>query len=417
MKTVSCFTWRAKIAALALLGAWFAGPGDGRAQLEHAQWPTGLSCQKAPPEGHVTSNPIACTVSCSRGGRVASALALAPRTTAGLTITINGTCIEAVDQVPGNVTLRGASSGDGLQAPAASSNPVLGISGAGVTLDSLTLSGGLNALLVHSGASAVGNNLVIEGSSIRNVLANGVITLNSPSIENSKGDGITALSGGIVFLNGGTVQNNSRGILVGGGSYVDVFGGAVISGNTAGHGAQVTGSLAVIAATIEGNSPDGVHLTPGGNAFIASAGVVQSNARDGVQVFGGAIDVDGVISNNGRHGVSIFNGGNAALDDGVVVVSNAANGVFVEDGTVNVGGGGSGPGSATIQSNAANGIYLKANSVGFFNNTGNKIVSNSGWGILCDGPPANPLIAIGIAGTIGTVSGNGAGQISCNIAP
>jgi len=55
--------------------------------------------------------------------------------------------------------------------------------------------------------------------------------------------------------------------------------------------------------------------------------------------------------------------------------------------------------------------------VGFFNNPGNQIVNNSGWRILCDGPPANPLIAIGLAGTIGTVSRNGAGQIACNIAP
>src|SRR5215469_4300854 len=274
MKTVSLFRSRVRIAALALLAAWFLGPGDGRAQSPGAQMPGGLACQKVPPEGHVTSNPIACTVSCAQGGKVASALALAPRTTAGLTITIKGTCIEAVDQVPGNVTLQGASSGDGLQAPAAASSPVLGISGAGVTLDNLTISGGANALFVRSGASVVGTNLEIEGSSVRNVLVNGVLTLNSSTIENSSGDGITALSGGIVFLNGGTVQNNSRGVLIGGGSYVDALGGAVISGNTAGHGAQVTGSLAVIAATIEGNSPDGVHLTPCRNAFIASAGVV-----------------------------------------------------------------------------------------------------------------------------------------------
>ena len=412
MKTVSCFPSRVRIAALALLAAWFAGPGDGRAQS-----PGGLTCQKVPPEGHVTSNPIACTVSCAQGGKLASALALAPRTTAGLTITISGTCVEAVDQVPGNGTLQGASSGDGLQAPAAASSPVLGISGAGVTLDNLTISGGANALLVRNGAAAVGNNLEIEGSSIRNVLVNGVLTLNSSTIENSSGDGITALSGGIVFLNGGTVQNNSRGVLIGGGSYVDALGGAVISGNTAGHGAQVTGSLAVIAATIEGNSPDGVHLTPGGNAFIASAGVVQSNARDGVQVFGGAIDVDGIISNNARHGISIFNSGTAIVDDGAVVASNAANGVLVEDGTVNIGNSGGGA-AGTIQSNGANGIYLKTNSVGYFNNDGNQIVSNSGWGILCDGPLANPLIAIGPTATkIGTVSGNGAGQISCNTAP
>jgi hypothetical protein len=418
MKTVSLFRPRVRIAALALLAACLSGPGEGRAQSPGAQMPGGIACQKVPPEGHVTSNPIACTVSCAQGGKVASALALAPRTTAGLTITIKGTCIEAVDRVPGNVTLQGASSGDGLQAPDASSNPVLGISGAGVTLENLTISGGANALLVHSGASAAGNNLLVEGSSTRNVLANGVLTLNSSTIENSKSDGIDVLSGGIVFLNGGTVQNNARGILISGGSYLDALGGAVISDNTGGHGALVNGTLAVVAATIEGNSPDGVHVFNGGNAFIAGAGVVRSNARDGVDVMGGSVELDGAVSNNARHGIFIFNSGTAIIDDGGVVTSNAANGILVEDGTVQVGSGGVGGGAAgAIQSNGANGIYLKTNSVGFFNDAGNQIVSNSGWGILCDGSPANPLIAIGVAGTIGTVSGNGAGQISCNTAP
>jgi hypothetical protein len=130
-----------------------------------------------------------------------------------------------------------------------------------------------------------------------------------------------------------------------------------------------------------------------------------------VRVFGGsARSLGGVISNNGGEGVSVFNSGTAILDTGTVVASNAMNGVLVEDGTVNVG---NGDGTAIIQSSGGNGIYLKTNSVGFFNNAGNQIVSNSGWGILCDGPPANPLIA----GTIGTVSSNGAGQISCNMAP
>jgi hypothetical protein len=418
MKIVSCFPSRPRIAALALLAAWLAAAGDAHAQSPDAQLLTGLSCQKVPPEGHVTSNPIACTVSCAKGGKLAAALALAPRTTAGLTITIKGTCIEAVDQVPGNVTLQGASSGDGLQAPTASSNPVLGISGAGVTLDNLTISGGATALFVRSGAAAVGNNLVIEGSSVRNVWARGFLTLNSSTIENSKGDGIGALSGGIVFLLGSTVRNNARGLNVGSGSYLDADGGAVISDNTGGHGALVNGSLVVLAGTIEGNSPDGVHLFNGGTAIIAGPSVVRSNARDGVDVMGGSVELDGVVSNNARHGIFIFNSGTAIIDDGGVVTSNAANGVLVEDGTVQVGSGGVAGGAAgAIQSNGANGIYLKTNSVGFFNDAGNKIVSNSGWGILCDGPPANPLIAIGLAGTIGTVSGNGAGQISCNLAP
>jgi hypothetical protein len=418
MKTVSCFPSRARIAVLALLAAWFTDPGDGRAQSPDAQFPGGLTCKSLPPEDRVTSNPIACTVSCTRGGKVASALALAPRTTAGLTITIAGTCVEAVDQVPGNVTLQGASSGDGLQAPASSSNPVLGISGAGVTLDNLTISGGVRALWVHSSASAIGTNLEIEGSSTANVLANGALTLNSSTIENSEADGIDSLSGGIVFLNGGTVRNNTRGISVGSGSYFDALGGAIISNNTGGHGALVNGSLVVIAATIEGNSPDGVHPFNGGTALIAGGGVVRSNARDGVRVMGGSVEVDGAVSNNAGNGITILNSGTAIIDDGGVVMSNVGNGVLVEDGTVQFGSGGAAGGAAgMIQSNGANGIYLKTNSVGYFNDAGNQIVSNSGWGILCDGPPANPLIAIGLAGTVGTVSGNGAGQIACNIAP
>ena len=416
MKSVSCFPSRTRIAALGFLAAWFAGPGDGRAQSPDAQLPTGLSCHKAPPEGHVTSNPIACTVSCSRGGKVASALALAPRTTSGLTITIRGTCVEGVDQVPANVTLQGASSSDGLQAPAASSNPVLGIGGAGVTLDNLTISGGVHALWVHSGASAVGNNLEIEGSSTANVLANGIITFNSSTIEGSAGDGIDVLSAGTVFLNGGAVRNNSRGINIGGGSYLAANAGAVISDNT-GLGVEVSGgTLTVLAATIEGNSNTGILVFGEGYAFIASPGVVRSNARDGMQVYGGSTRVfGGIISNNARYGISVFNSGTAILDNGALVTANAMDGVFVEDGTVGVG---DGDGSATIQANPANGIYLKTNSVGVFNNNGNQIVSNGGWGILCDGPPANPLIAIGpAANTIGTVSGNGAGQIACNTAP
>jgi hypothetical protein len=240
--------------------------------------------------------------------------------------------------------------------------------------------------------------------------------LNSSTIEDSKGDGIDALSGGIVFLLGSTVPNNARGGLIGSGSYLDADGGAIISDNTANHGVEVSGgSLAVFAATIKGNPLDGIQLFTGGNVYIASTGVVGPNGRDGVRVNGGVVHVQGgAISNNAEYGISVFHSGTAVLDTSTVVAANTANGVLVEDGTLNLG---NGDGSATIQSNGGNGIYLKTNSVAFFNNAGNQIVSNSGWGILCDGPPANPLIAIGPAGTIGTVSGNGAGQTSCNMAP
>jgi hypothetical protein len=95
------------------------------------------------------------------------------------------------------------------------------------------------------------------------------------------------------------------GISVGSGSYFDADGGAVISDNTGGHGALVNGSLVVLSATIEGNSPDGVHLFNGGTALIAGAGVVRSNGLDGVSVMGGSVEVDGAVSNNARHGIFV----------------------------------------------------------------------------------------------------------------
>jgi hypothetical protein len=59
---------------------------------------------------------------------------------------------------------------------------------------------------------------------------------------------------------------------------------------------------------------------------------------------------------------------------------------------------------------------MRTNSVAVFANSLNQIINNSGWGLLCTGAPSNPLIYSPI-GTFGTVSGNGAGQISCNVSP
>jgi len=61
--------------------------------------------------------------------------------------------------------------------------------------------------------------------------------------------------------------------------------------------------------------------------------------------------------------------------------------------------------------------YLYADqSVALFGNSSNQIINNTGCGILCTGAPSNPLI-YSLIGTFGTVSGNGAGQIACNVSP
>jgi hypothetical protein len=93
---------------------------------------TGLAPPIPPGPGLVTAGPVSCTVDCAAGGTVASALALRPNTTNRLTITIQGTCNEAVTiGASGNVTLQAANAGDGLGAPSSSANPVLDIQGPG----------------------------------------------------------------------------------------------------------------------------------------------------------------------------------------------------------------------------------------------------------------------------------------------
>jgi hypothetical protein len=131
------FGRRLSVVVGVMLAVLLVGAGEVCAQA--------LSCTKLPNSGFAISTPVSCTVNCAAGGTIASALALGPQTTNTLTITINGTCVESVDHVPGGVTLQAASSGATLQAPSSSTDPVLGISGTGVTLTDLTITGGVNA--------------------------------------------------------------------------------------------------------------------------------------------------------------------------------------------------------------------------------------------------------------------------------
>src|SRR5437868_816643 len=169
MAKQSHVSFRLSIAA-AVVAATTLIAGESRADIDLGQGIIIAPAQQIPVPPGVTSEPIALTVNCSAGGKVAQAVSLKPLTTSRLTITIQGTCTEAVDNLPGGITLQAAMAGDGLQAPSSSSDPVLGISGTGVILNGLTISGGLNAVRGRSGAAFTGNNVVIQGASNANTL-------------------------------------------------------------------------------------------------------------------------------------------------------------------------------------------------------------------------------------------------------
>ena len=86
--------------------------------------------------------PLNLTVNCGSGDTVGGALGQAGDRPSRVVITVVGVCIERVDIFRSNTVVRGASLGDGVQSPSATSSVLEVHAARDVTLSRLTLSGG-----------------------------------------------------------------------------------------------------------------------------------------------------------------------------------------------------------------------------------------------------------------------------------
>lgn len=186
-------------------------------------------------------------------------------------------------------------------------------------------------------------------------------------LRNNGGWGVQANDGASVFIGLGTVEDNGDGLEAGTGGHVRLYGSSSVVGNHIGIGAYRNGT-----------------------AFV---------------------DAGAVVTNNSSDGIYVYSGGSAEVRGGAIVGWNGGDGIDVESGNLTLGDAALGP--AIIQHNKSDGIFLRTNSVASFGNSANRIIGNTLFGIACSGAPSNPLIY----GTIGTVSGNGSGQISCKKSP
>lgn len=358
-----------------------------------------------------TSGPPFATVDCAAGDTVAAALAAAPPT-GRYSITVKGTCTEAVRLDRDETTLRAFAPGDGLTAPAGAFS-VLAVNDARrVDLDQLTLRGGQNGLSVGRGAtvSAHGLRVVDAANTGVGIFQSASVQLNNPTVENAGHAGIQASSGGVASIHGGAILNTDTfGIGAQSGGDVSVGGGTVVRGTRfIGLYAAFSGSIDVFSATIEAN---------GTGAMANQGGAIHFNGAGGI-----------VIRGNDHTGVAANNGGSVAVSAGTRVVNNRGGGVsafnsaaiqvegsFVQDN----GGDGivlSGASSAQIQNStitghARDGVLVADTSVAQFGfpSGNNTITGNGGWGVRCETSPSVALIR----GGIGNVSGNIAGQVSC----
>lgn len=340
------------------------------------------------------------TVDCSAGQTVGEALETSP--SVPLTITILGTCTEDVRISRDNVTLRGATSTDGLNAVSANSWVVSLENARGVHLESMTIRGGRIGVTANS-SEVSAHGLQVTGTPEFGIWVSGSrANLWNTSVDGATGQGVTALEGGSVLMDGGTVSGSRMtGIVSDNGGSIRLI-GVLVTGSgfhavTAMHG----GSVRMFNTTVEDNEGTGVFAFQGGSVHVGG-GLVRNNRAGGVGANAGTADIHGGRVTGNPYGVFGYNGGHLTIQAGAVVDNNAGDGVQLSGGSTLA------IQQATVTENEGNGIALSDTSV-VVGSGDNIITNNGGWGVQCAPDPAVAMIS----GPLGAFSGNGAGDEDC----
>lgn len=349
------------------------------------------------------------TVDCASGDKVNDALSRSDPTEP-LTITIKGTCTEAVFVGRDDVTLDADSAGGGIVAPPGAFS-ALSLNGAHrVNLGPLTLSGGNTVLLASNGSSVFGSGLHVTGGTNTGIAVDlGASAQIHDSTVDGNSTGIAAFTGGSASVSGGTVTNSGTfGVSADGGA-LRLDGGLVvdhsgIDGVFIAHGAAAEIGDRV---TVEHSGAAGVFAYVGGSAQLFGDGVVIDHNDHGVAASaGGALEVHGAaISDNAGTGVQASNNGSVQLF-GAHVQNNGGDGVDVSVGSsVTID-------HTTISGNHRNGIGIFSMGIAQFfgpDPGSNTVTGNGGFGVLCQSAPAVTMIT----GPVGVVTGNASGGVSC----
>jgi hypothetical protein len=340
--------------------------------------------------------PTVLTVDCSAGQSLQQAINTADPVEP-LSITVKGTCTEAVALFRDHVTLVAAASGGGIQAPSGGEDPALVVGGRDVTLQALELAApGGQSLVAAEGA-------VVQTQDLRVTGAVGVGQSSSLGLVNATVadcGGVQADTGGSIFVDGGSITGCGVKAL-NGGSIRLTDGVSVMHARFVGADAGNGGSIAIDGATLSGNGNVGVLAENGGTAMIDS-GTISGNTSAGVNaVNGGSIGiVDAQISGNGKGATA--EGGHLDIESGAVIEHNIGAGVrLIGASSLHIGGG------AVVQNNGGDGISLSDTSVATL--LGATVSGNARHGIECDGPPS---VAV-FRGPSDGVTGNTQSDVAC----
>lgn len=364
--------------------------------------------QPADAESYLSPGQHHLTVNCPKGS-IGKALERAAQMWpfGRVTITVRGVCVEEVIISRDETTLRGASPGDGLQAPSPTSF-VLVLIGRQIELQQLTLTGGSRGLVAGHGASFYANELYISETADEGVLVdtNSVGDLHNSRVENSGDHGLEANSGGVIRMHNGVIDNNTyQSVVAKFGGHITLDEGTVVrnSGQNA-VTAHEGGSILISNATVE-DSIRGVYALSGGHVTVEDGSLIQNNAHGGVAADGGStISLRGGsrVKNNPGRGVLAGSSSSLVLQD-VIIEQNGNDGIYVIAGaTVRFDQG------TIVQNNTGHGIALAEMSAAIFHDDTVQVIGNTGTAVICF-----PGSVAQIVGAPGTISGNGSDVIDC----
>ena len=390
-------------------------------------WPTSAS---ALPD-------LVVNVNCDSGARISQAFGRPTLVDRRLVVLVSGTCNENVTIERDDVTLRAQNSGGGVNATDTSQSAIL-ISGARrVTLEGLSVIGGLHGVHVVGGGS-----VAIRSSGIRNAARNGVFvdkgasaTIDASTVENHGRTGVV-VDGAAAKMIGSFVRGN------GFSGVTSTLGGSVTLGDFDSAGNVCCGN------TIEGNTLDGVTIadnavanlygnTIQGNgtttgrfgvlaveqssAVLRGGNVLQGNGRVGTGGGGGIFARGGATIRTGpgdapnspstneisgnAFGIQASSNSHVDLRGGVNISGNTFTGVVVEQGSqlrMDIG---------TISNNGAYGLFVARGSAVDFFGGGVSVNGNGLLGLYCQDGESH------YSGNVGGITGNTAGDVSCTLYP
>jgi hypothetical protein len=345
------------------------------------------------------------SINCKDGETVADALAQAPAS-GRFTVNIIGVCQESVTIYRDDVTLRGASAGDGLQLPLGMGTVLKIVGARRIYLKLLKLSGGEQGLSVIGGSPFNASYLHITGATDigLQVTANASGFISNSTIENSGDIGIEASQGGNLRIFSGLIDNHQGfGISAGEAGAVSLHNGAVVSGmNFIALIADTGGSIDIDDAIVENNNIAGMAWNGGAITVGGSGSIIRGNERGLTAQNGGSILVgdEARVADNSDMGVGGWFGAHILIHDGAIIENNGGNGLELYSSTASLDHG------AIIRGNGGNGVHVwRSSAVKIHHDV--SITDNNGWGVICYPPFA-------MADVDGAeVSGNAAGQINC----